>query len=388
MKKNLLFGLILVIGLVFLTVWIRRPSPSHATTASIVSVLSESVSDRFKRATVPNDIIFPRDFGAHPDYQTEWWYYTGNLKGKDGREFGFQFTVFRRSLEPLKEDADSAESPSSAWRTQQIYFSHFTISDIANEKFYYDELYSRGSAELAGANAEPYHVWIENWQIKEVEGGKVRVSAETEKFALDLTLSQTLPPILHGQGGLSAKSLEEGNASYYYSQIQQKAVGSVRVGDEQIEVTGNVWKDHEYSTSVLSKGSVGWDWISLQFDNGGGLMLFQIRREDGTIELASGGTLIAPDGSTTPLKLADWELTMTDYWESPTTGANYPVGWELSLPNYGIALKGKARINNQELTLSSGAYWEGAVRFAGELQQKPLQAEGYIEMVGYADQKR
>lgn len=388
MKRNLVFALIVVLGLFGVAVWARRAAPSGGATTNIVSVLSGAVPDGFKRATVPNDIVFPRDLGAHPAYQTEWWYYTGNLKGQNGRELGFQFTIFRRGLVPPDEKEGSADASSSAWRTQQIYFAHFAVSDIANERFYHDELYSRGSAELAGATAEPYHVWIENWQIRDVEGGKVRLSAETEEFALDLTLTQTLPPILHGEGGLSSKSLELGNASYYYSQIQQKAVGTVRVDDEQIEVTGTVWKDHEYSTSVLSEGAVGWDWISLQFDNGGGLMLFQIRRKDGTIEPASSGTLIASDGSTTPLKLGDWELTMTDFWRSPATSATYPIGWELKLPASGLVLQGAAKMKNQELILSSGAYWEGAVRFTGELQQKPLQAEGYIEMVGYADQTK
>ena len=262
--------------------WQQGQSVSAETpTSTLITALSEEADEGYARATEPNNIEFPRDFGAHDDYQTEWWYYTGNLETEDERQFGFQFTIFRRALAPpngeqsTDNSQQSTDNESSDWQTNQIYFAHFTISDIENGEFYYSDLYSRGAAGLAGAQAEPYRVWVEDWTIEQ-DGDIITFNADTGEYALNLDLTQTLPPVLHGDGGLSPKSEEPGNASYYYSQVQQLADGTIQLGDETFEVTGKAWKDHEYSTSVLGEGATGWDWLSLQFDDGTALMLFEI----------------------------------------------------------------------------------------------------------------
>lgn len=356
--------------------WYRERERSQSESADqLITALAQPAEEGFARATEPNAIQFPRDLGEHPDYQTEWWYYTGNLQTAEGREFGFQLTFFRRALAPLS--ADLAASP-SAWQTNQLYFAHFAISDIANERFYADERFSRGAVGLAGAQAEPYRVWIEDWQAIAQEEGKVRLSAEQDDYALDLTVSETMPPILHGDGGLSAKSLQQGNASYYYSLVQQTAEGRVRVGGETVAVTGKVWKDHEYSTSVLGEGAVGWDWFSMQFVDGSALMLFHIRREDGSLEPASSGTWIGSDGTVEAFALGDWSLEVTDYWTSGATQARYPSAWELTIPRFAVQLIGRAKMPNQELILNVGAYWEGAVGWSGTHT-----GAGYVEMTGY-----
>ncbi|HEY1409294.1 MAG TPA: lipocalin family protein, partial [Promineifilum sp.] len=236
---------------------------------------------------------------------------------------------------------------------------------------------------LAGASAEPYHVWLEDWSVQEVTPGQVRLRAQTDEVALDLTLTQALPPVLHGDGGLSPKGPEPGNASYYYSIVQQQAAGRVTIDGESFDVTGLAWKDHEWSTSALSEGAIGWDWFSLQLDNGGALMLFEIRREDGSREAASAGSYIAPDGAVTPLALGDWTIETTDTWTSPTSGAEYPAGWRVSVPSVGLELEGRPLMADQELNLST-IYWEGAVEFSGTLQGEPIGARGYIELTGYA----
>ncbi len=379
-KKWLLVFIVCGVG-IGAYAWWRGQSAPAASVANVVSLLSEPAAAGFARATVPNDIQFPRDYGAHPDYQTEWWYYTGNLETNSGREFGFQYTIFRRAINPLTDEPETE----SAWRTNQIYLVHFTISDIETGNFYHTERYARGAADLAGAQADPYRVWVEDWSIAAQEDGRVRLTADAGTHALALDLTQTLPPILHGDGGLSAKSLEPGNASYYYSQVQQQALGTVTIEGERYEVTGKAWKDHEYSTSVLSDGAVGWDWFSLQFDDGSALMLFQIRQPDGRIEPASSGTFINPDGSTVALKRDDWTLAMTDTWRSPDTAAQYPVAWQLAIPKIEMTIDGRAKMNNQELVLNSAAYWEGAVQFAGERAGEDVSAVGYIEMTGYAE---
>jgi predicted secreted hydrolase len=200
--------------------------------------------------------------------------------------------------------------------------------------------------------------------------------------ALDLLLEETLPPVLHGEGGLSKKGYEPGNASYYYSIVQQESSGIVTVGGESFAVTGLSWKDHEYSTSALSPGSVGWDWFSLQLDDGSALMLFQIRREDGSLEPASSGTFIYADGTVQSLAKEDWQLEVLDSWTSPTSGAEYPAAWRLSVPSLGLSLQGEPLMANQELNVST-IYWEGAVAFDGQRGEQPVRAQGYIEMTGY-----
>ena len=388
MKRVLLFcGLIIVIG-VTVWAWRGRGVSAETPTSSIIASLSEPAADGFARATEPNNIEFPHDLGSHDDYQTEWWYYTGNLASDTGREFGFQFTIFRRALEP----ETASEADQSVWRTNQIYLVHFTVSDIENNAFYHSERYSRGGAELAGAQANPYHVWIEDWSVEEQADGTIQLTAnnaqstEGETYALNLNLTQTMSPVLHGEGGLSAKSLEQGNASYYYSLVQQRAVGTVQIGDEIVEVSGKAWKDHEYSTSVLSEGALGWDWFSLQFDDGSALMLFEIRKTGDEVEAASSGTFVYPDGQTVDLRLGDWELAVDDRWQSPKTDSNYPIAWTLAIPKVDLTLEGAAKMENQELVLTAGAYWEGAVEFDGARAGAAVSAEGYIEMTGYADQ--
>jgi predicted secreted hydrolase len=350
--------------------------------ASLESLLVDTgQNEGYARALVPGAIQFPRDLGPHPDYQTEWWYYTGNLETADGRPFGFQFTIFRRTLTPPGE-ASMAEGEASDWRTNQVYLAHFTISDIAKDKFYVAERFSRGAAGLAGAQADPYRVWLEDWMIAETAGGRVQLKAQTDEVALDLTLTQTLPPVLHGDEGLSPKGPEPGNASYYYSIVQQQATGTVMINGRLSAVSGLAWKDHEYSTSALSPGAVGWDWFSLQLDNGGALMLFQIRRDDGTLEATSSGSYVTPEGEVRDLRLGDWRLEILDKWRSPESGAEYPAGWRITIPSLELELEGRPLMPNQELNVST-TYWEGAVSFAGSLGGRPLNASGYIELTGY-----
>jgi predicted secreted hydrolase len=383
MKRLLI--LLAIVATAVIAFIVGRPSQAAiSTNASLDSLLVDDgqVSQSFARALIPNAIQFPRDLGPHEEYQTEWWYYTGNLESDRGRPLGFQFTIFRRSLVSPQE-MTLPDNPSD-WRGDQLYMAHFTISDIVNEKFYTAERFSREAGGLAGARAVPYRVWLENWSAEEVAPGQIRLHAQTDDVALNLLLRETLPPVLHGDGGLSQKGAEAGNASYYYSIVQQKTEGELILEGESLDVTGLSWKDHEYSTSALSSGSVGWDWFSLQFDDGSALMLFQIRRTDGTLDPASSGSFIHPDGSLEHLSLGEWQLDVLDSWISPTSGAEYPVAWRLALPELDLVLQGDALMPNQELNLST-IYWEGAVAFQGARAGRSVTARGYIEMTGYAE---
>jgi predicted secreted hydrolase len=373
-----LIGIIAIIAVLVVGQPLLAGRGERPLQASLESLPVVESGEGFARASVPGAIEFPRDLGPHNDYQTEWWYYTGNLATANGRPFGFQFTIFRRALLPEEMDETGSE-----WRTSQVYLAHFTVSDIAAGQFYPAERFSRGAAGLAGAQAEPYRVWLEDWLVEEIAPGQVRLRAQTDEVALDLILTETLPPVLHGDGGLSPKGPEPGNASYYYSIVQQQAAGTVTAGGQSYDVTGRAWKDHEWSTSALSVGAIGWDWVSLQLDNGGALMLFEIRRDDGTLEVTSAGSYITPDGEVRHLALGDWTLEVTDTWTSPTSGAEYPAGWRITVPSIDLELTGRPQMANQELNVST-VYWEGAVDFEGTLDSEPIGVQGYIELTGYA----
>ena len=336
----------------------------------------------YARAVDPWDWQFPADYGPHPEFQTEWWYYTGNLAAEDGRRFGFQFTIFRRAIAP--EQVASA----SEWRTNQIYMAHFTVSDIGGERFYHAERYSRGGAGLAGAEAAPrYRVWLEDWQVSALDDDArlTAIRASDDGFAVDLRLEQIKPPALQGQGGLSPKSAEAGNASYYYSLSRLLTLGTITVGGQTFAVSGTAWKDHEFSTSALGGDALGWDWFGLQFDDGRELMIGQIRLADGGREPAFGGLLIEADGSTRYLEANDFSIAPTGTWASPHTGAVYPAGWAVTVDGAGadgtpLRFDVTPLLADQELHGGGIAYWEGAVRLSGAVT-----GYGYAELTGYAD---
>jgi predicted secreted hydrolase len=245
------------------------------------------------------------------------------------------------------------------------------------------ERFSRGAAGLAGARAAPFAVWLEDWSIAETEGGDWQMRAAVEGLSLDLALRDTKGPILQGDEGYSRKGPEPGNASYYYSLTRLETAGSVQVAGETYEVDGLSWMDHEYSTSALSAGQVGWDWFSLQLDDGTELMVFQIRRDDGLIDPYSSGTLVAADGERRHLEQGDFDIVVERAWRSPHTGADYPAEWTISIPAAGLTLGLEPYLADQELNVSY-AYWEGAVRVAGERDGRPVSGDGYIELTGYA----
>jgi predicted secreted hydrolase len=377
-------GRILIIGVVIVAVTLFGFSlatvggGSQVTANAVLEIPPQDISG-FARALAPYDWQFPQDFGAHPDFQTEWWYYTGNLFAENGERFGFQFTIFRRAL-------NAAAAPNtSEWRTDQIYMAHFTVSHVSGGKFYHEERYSRGSAGLAGATTDPrYHVWLEDWQIlaQDDSATVTTIQAASDDFAVDLTLEQVKPPALQGDNGLSPKSDEPGNASYYYSLSRLLTAGTITVQGETYAVQGVSWKDHEFSTSALGSTAQGWDWFGLIFDNNTEVMLGQIRQTDGGKEPAFGGLYIYPDGSTRYLAADDFTITALDTWTSPHTGAVYPSGWEIVIATEDLQLAFTVlpAIADQELHSGAIAYWEGAVNITGDVT-----GVGYAELTGYVN---
>jgi predicted secreted hydrolase len=359
-----------------------RPSDSEADGLSLSSTLGGGDTAGYLRALEPRVFAFPEDHGPHPGFRTEWWYATGHLQSSSGRRFGYQFTLFRSALAPSRD-----ESP-SAWATRQVYMGHFALTDVDGGTFVARERFARGAAGLAGAQTAPLRVWLEGWELAgggSGDGFPMTIVAEDDSMAIDLTLEVGKGIVLNGDGGLSRKSSEPGNASYYYSLPRMPTVGSVRVGDETLQVSGDSWLDREWSTSVLSDGQVGWDWFAIQLDDGREVMAYRIRLADGSPAPESAGSLIDVDAGIHRLSFGQ-ELQIEDVgtWVSPDRVVEYPSGWVVRVPEHGLELHLEPLVQDQELRLTF-RYWEGAVRVRGSGRGGPVTGRGYVELTGYGE---
>ena len=368
-------GPILILTVLGLLGCRERPIDPRAS-LSVSGALTATDDRGYARALAPRELHFPADHGPHPEFRTEWWYYTGNLATAEGRRFGFQLTFFRSALAP------GMPARSSAWATRQAWLAHFTVSDVQGGRFHSFERWSRGAVGLAGAQADPFRVWVKDWTAEGKPPG-MHLTASAGDTGIDLVLQPGKPLVLQGDRGLSRKSAEPGNASYYYSLTRMPAAGTVRLGDERFPVTGDAWMDREWSTSSLGRDEVGWDWFALQLADGEDLMLYRLRRKDGSIDPASSGTVIGPRGETRPLGLAEFQLEGSGEWRSPRSGARYPARWRVRMPSEDLDLEIRPRLADQELDVSF-RYWEGAVAVEGTRRGKPVQGQGYVELTGYS----
>jgi predicted secreted hydrolase len=354
----------------------QEPASQPRASLSLAGALHAADDRGYARALAPREFHFPADHGPHPEFRTEWWYYTGNLATAEGRRFGFQLTFFRSALAP------AAPERASAWATRQAWLAHFTVTDVEGKQFHSFERWSRGAVGLAGAQAEPFRVWVKDWTAEGAPVFPMHLKAAEGDVAIDLLLQPGKPPVLQGEQGLSRKGAEPGNASYYYSLTRMPTAGSVRMGGERFAVTGDSWMDREWSTSSLAADQVGWDWFALQLADGSDLMLYRLRRRDGSVAPASSGTAIAPDGSSRPLGLADFQVESSGEWRSPRSAVRYPARWHVRIPSEGLDLDVRPLLADQELDVSI-RYWEGAVEVAGSRRGAPVRGHGYVELTGY-----
>jgi len=382
MNRRIAICSILIAALLIAGAWLLRPAQSAPLEASLtVAEALGAPAEGYARAEQPRRFSFPADHGPHDGFRTEWWYYTGNLDTADGRHFGFQLTFFRNALTP--EPAERA----SAWATRNVYMAHFALSDPGGERFFAFDRYSRDGAGLAGAQAEPFRVWTESWEASGDPQTGTRLRAADGEVAIDLVARNLKPVVLQGEDGLSQKSAEPGNASYYYSLTRMETSGTITIANERFEVRGSAWKDREWSTSALGEGQLGWDWFALQLDDGSELMYYQLRRTDGSVDPFSAGSTVADDGAKTVIGRDDVRIDVLDTWRSPRSGGEYPARWRLSIPARNIELEIEPFFADQELPLTV-VYWEGAVRVRGTIDGTAVSGTGYIEMTGYADQQR
>lgn len=331
--------------------------------------------DPYERAAPGYHYSFPRDHFEHPAFRTEWWYYTGNLRDSAGKRYGFELVFFRQG-----QRRGPAANP-SAWRIDDLYLAHVAVTDIGGKRFYYHERLSRAGPGVAGASFAEHRVWNGNWSARwQAVQQTLEVTADEFRFRLDL--SSAKPPVIHGLNGISRKGEAAGEASYYVSLTRLNVSGQLWLNGAKHDMTGTAWMDHEWFTNQLAKDQVGWDWFSVQLDNNQTeLMLFRLRRRDGSVDPHSAGTYIDAQGRARHLARDEFSLAPLGYWKSSRTGANYPVRWQIRVPSLGISLDAAAVVDAQELATgdqTGPVYWEGAVSYIGSAT-----GAGYLEMTGY-----
>jgi len=368
-----------IIGVAFVVVW-----DPLLFAAPIATPTQDPSKEGWAQATPGYTYRFPRDHGSHNEYGLEWWYCTGHLSSHSDRRFGYELTFFRKGVHQAK-----AQAHASRWGIQHLYFAHLALTDVHAQTFRFAEKLSRAGLGKAGAHRDRMEVWIDDWSLKPLtlDHQVLSLHASEETFGLALTLTVKKPPVIHGENGISRKGNKEGQASHYYSLTRLSTKGQLVVESQSFEVSGLSWMDHEFGSGAMGDNQVGWDWFSLQFDSGAELMVYLLRRSDGSSDPASSGTWISPDGKSEYLHLGDISIQTQNYWVSPHTNARYPAEWTLAVPSVQLRVHVKPLFLDQELRTSKSTqvtYWEGAVEAIGHHGGDPIQGQGYVELTGYA----
>ena len=349
--------------------------------------LLDATSDPYQLALPGYQYEFPRDYFEHPAFQTEWWYYTGNVHTARGRRFGFELTFFRHAI--------NRNAPSTGiWDVRDVWMAHLALSDIDGKHFFQSERFNRAGAGTAGADLTSATVWNGNWETRwqldrRAPGGVASqtLRAVADRFSFELSLRPVKPAVIHGIGGVSQKGSKPGQASHYISMTRLVTQGVITLEGTKFEVDGLSWMDHEFFTHQLQPEQAGWDWAGLQFEDGSEMMLFRIRRKDGTIDPHSSGTYVDSHGQTVHLSISDFSMVPGKTWLSPATGGHYPIEWSLRVPSLHLQVAMRTPLEQQELTGATRAaptYWEGAVECSGLSNNREVKAVGYLEMTGYA----
>lgn len=319
---------------------------------------------------------FPRDDFNHPDYQTEWWYYTGNLTSSDGRRFGFELTFFRQGI--------SRQPDSSAWYVHDLYLAHLAVSDISGGHFYHAERINRAGPGIAGVDASTGLIWNGNWQLH-LDDRAQQLRAATPSFGLDLRMTSAKPVVIQGRDGISQKAAGAGHASHYLSLTRLLTSGSIELNGKTWRASGSSWMDHEFFSGSMASDETGWDWLGLQLADNTELMLYRLRHRDGSVDPYSSGSYVDATGKSTFLPLSDFSMTPSgDQWTSPQTHRSYPLRWHVSIPRLQLQIDIRTPLPDQEFPGDIGpGYWEGAVNVTGQHSGGSVHGVGYLEMTGY-----
>lgn len=344
-------------------------------------ILAPVVAQGEWRLSLPGwEYVFPRDHGSHGEFKTEWWYFTGNVEAEGGERFGYQLTFFRQGVVPPGEEVPEG----SRFVRRDMKFAHFAVVSIGGGGFEHFQRISRGVFGEAGFDDGARVVWIDDWECELVGEHDFRLRAGEDGVAIDLLLESLKGPVAHGSDGVSRKGEGEGRASHYYSLTRMRTSGTVGIGGRVWPVEGLSWFDHEWATNQLAAHQEGWDWFSLQFDDGSELMIFQIRTKDGGRDGFSSGTFVDAEGGSVGIGVEGFEMEPLRRWRSGKTGGEYPVAWRIRVPGQGLDLEIEAEVDGQELAMEPFSYWEGAVSARGTRNGREVRGRGYLEMTGYA----
>jgi predicted secreted hydrolase len=323
---------------------------------------------------------FPRDHHQHPEFKTEWWYFTGRLEDEAGNSFGYQVTFFRQGLRPLTERGGTT----SRFVVDDLKFAHFAVSDIHGQRFHFSQKLNRGAFGEAGFSDSDRLAWIENWTLQLMPDGAFALRAGDEAAQLELRLENTKPFVIHGENGISQKADGVGHASHYYSGTRLVTAGTLVLAGKSRVVHGESWLDREWGSNQLAPNQAGWNWFSLQFTDGTELMLYQMRTKDGGLDPNSSGTFVVQNGATQRLVRDDYQLLPTKFWSSKASGGRYPIDWQLTVPKLNLRVEISTPLESQELVLKPIAYWEGLVEIQGTRNAASVRGHGYMELTGYS----
>ena len=326
-------------------------------------------ADGFAKVVPGKIFAFPADHGAHPDFRIEWWYVTANLADAGGSAYGAQWTLFRQASRPGPQD--------EGWASQQFWMGHAAVTRSDTHRF--SETFARGGVGQAAVDADPFHAFIDAWDMHGLDGlradrlAPLQMSAAAADFSFALRLEADTSLVLQGDAGYSQKSDQGGQASYYYSQPFFKATGQLTIDDRRSDVRGLAWLDREWSSAPLASDQTGWDWFALHFDSGEKLMLYRLRAKSGPAYTP--GNWILPDGRTEQVAPAD--ITITPQRLAEVAGRTLPVQWQIVIGRLGVQIECEA-LNPNSWMGTSIPYWEGPIRFHGSHS-----GLGYLEMTGY-----
>ena len=340
----------------------------------LAAQLCQAAAPAFAPVTPGRPLSFPADFGAHPDFRTEWWYVTGWLARPDGKPLGFQVTFFRSRTE-----TDPANP--SAFAPKQLVIGHAALSDPALGRLVHDQRSAREGFGLAWAKTGNTDIKLDDWRMARNADGSYQVSIRSGQLSLELRLAPTQPLLLQGAGGYSRKGPRPAQASYYYSEPQLAVSGSAGHGGGAPQaVRGSAWLDHEWSSQVLDPDATGWDWIGANLDDGSALMAFQIRSKGGD-KLWAHAVLRDASGKVTQFAPEQVSFTPQARWKSPRTNAVYPVATTITLGNTRWQVTPLQPDQELDSRRSTGAvYWEGAVTIK---RDGVAAGRGYLELTGY-----
>ena len=367
-------------------VWTEFTAPVEKAAAEFFEGLTETFvgkADTLRDGTEFAPVELPRDLYAHRHAQTEWWYYTGHAESESGQQFGFELVFFKR-----RTDLDKFGIIPLRLLGNPIYFAHFAVTETDAKKFHYAHRKSSGGYFdfPAFMSEKRYYLRLGDWTIRESEGAHIVRATMGTDLVFEATLKPTKNVVLNGKGGDGVSYKDEGQASRYFSYTRMSLDGDITINGDTEHITGSTWMDREFGTWTPTENQKGWDWFSVQLENGCELMCYQLRNSKDEVAPFSSGTYVDEFGNFQHLTKDDFIIEPTGFWKSHVTKATYPSGWKLKVPKLFLDLTVTPAMENQELDTRGTTmivYWEGACEISGTAGEAEIKGRAYVELVGY-----